>query len=59
MGAVDERKALERLTRATRKLVNGDTLGASQPPAAELADAAPATDQAAPAEPRDPNAPPA
>jgi len=35
MSDVDERKALERLHRATRNLTSGARFGASQPPPAE------------------------
>ena len=46
MSDVDERKALERLHRATRNLTAGARFGASQPPPAEGEEAAPDQPQA-------------
>jgi len=57
VGAVDERKALERLHRATRNLTSGARLGASQPPPADGQEPAPDQPQAPETPPPGPEKP--
>jgi hypothetical protein len=57
VGAVDERKALERLTRAARNLTSGARLGASQPPPPEGEEPAPDDGQRLEAPPETPETP--
>jgi hypothetical protein len=55
---VDERKALERLHRATRNLTSGARFGASQPPPAEVEATAPGQSQPPETPPQGPEKPP-
>lgn len=58
MSAIDERKALERLARATRNLTSGARLGASQPPPEEPEDETPGAPQLTEGEPQPAKTPP-
>lgn len=58
MAAIDERKALDHLTRSMRNLATGARLGAAEPPPDDGEEPAPGAAQAADAQPESPNPPP-
>jgi hypothetical protein len=57
MAEVEERKALDRLGRSLRNLINGDRLGAAEPEPEEPADISPTSIERRDAEPQSPTAP--